>query len=204
MRKSKEKSTSISPARTGNDALPSGSSEWMGGKWLGTLKMTHQGISPSSPTYSPQKNTTTKMMTTPQEPFWCGSYPPWWEAGPPSQCSAMHLTSSPATIGVLWPKSTGTMPWTSSASRWPPKLISSNRRYKWPGWNRVSARDDSKQHGWIVKSAICNWVRQGPDTNKTELGWTWCARTTKLAMDMGIHSDRGGGVTGLGYHGHCI
>ncbi len=38
--------------------------------------------------------------------------------------------------------------------------------------------------------------------NKTKLGQTWCGRTTELTMDVGIHSDRGGGVTGLGYQGH--
>ncbi len=38
--------------------------------------------------------------------------------------------------------------------------------------------------------------------SKIELGWTWCDKTTKLAMDMGIHSDEEGGVTGLRCLGH--
>ena len=83
-KKTEEKSTSTSPARMGNDALPSGSSEWMGGKWPGIPKITHQGISPSSPTSSPPKNTTTTTTMIPWGPYQDGSYLPWWEAGPPS------------------------------------------------------------------------------------------------------------------------
>ncbi len=132
---------STCPARMGNDVLPSGSNDWTGGKWLDTLKMTHQGTSPSFPTSLPPKNIITIMTMTPWGPCWGGSYPLWWEAGPPSPRSITHSTNSPATIGVLWPKSIDTTPWMNSAKHCAPKLISSSKKYKWLGWSGASAKE---------------------------------------------------------------
>src|SRR5258708_35215978 len=114
----------------------------------------------------------------------------------------MRSTNSPATIGVLWPKLTNTGPWMNSAKHCAAKLTSLSRRSRQAEWNRALAKGGSKWHRQIDKSAICNWVRQGPKSNKTEVGWTWCGKTNGLVMDMDVHSDRGSGVTGLGRQGH--
>src|SRR5258707_5833709 len=204
IKKTKEKSTLTCPAKMGNDTPPNGSSEWMGGRWPDTLRMMHQEISHSSPTSLPPKNTTTTTTTTLWEPCQGGSCPSWWEVGPPLPQSAMCSTNSPATIGVLWPKSTNIRPWTNSAKCCVPKSTSLNRRSKWPEWNGALVKGGSKQHGQIDKSAIYDWVKQGPGLNKTGSGRTWDGRTNGLAMDMDIHSDREGGVTGLGCQDHCM
>ncbi len=199
-----ERLTSTCLARMANDALPSGSNSWMGGRWPGTPKTMHWGTSPLSLTSSPPKNTMTTMTTTLQGPYRGGSYPLWWEVGPPSLHSVKGSTNSPVTIGVLWLKSTTTEPWMNSAKCCPPKLISSNKRYKQLEWNEPSAKGDSKRHGQIDKSATYNWVKWGPRTSKTELELTWYNRITKPAMDVGVHSDRESGVTGLGCQGHSV
>src|SRR5258708_26770244 len=198
IKKTEEKSTLTCPARTGNAAPPSGSSNWMGEKWLDTPKMMQQGNSHSLPTSLPPKNTTMRMMTTLQGPCQSGSYPLWWEAGPPSPQSGVPSTNSPATIGVLWLKLIDTEPWTNSAKCCALKSTSSSRKSRQLRWSGVSAKGDSKRPGQIIRSATCDWVKQEPDKSRTVSGQTWYARTTDLTMDVGIHSDRESGVTGLG------
>src|SRR5260370_33066118 len=102
----------------GSDALPNGSNGWMEGKWLGTLRMMHQGIFPSSLTSLPQKNTM-KMMTIPQEPSQGGSYLPWWEVGPPLPQSVIRSPNCTVTMGVLPQKSTTAGPWIGSCTSCP-------------------------------------------------------------------------------------
>src|SRR5713226_5273698 len=94
-RKTGEKSTSTCPAKTGYDDPPSGSNAWMEERWPDTPRTTCRGISPSSPIYTPRKNTTTTMKTTPPGPYPHGSYPPLEEAAPLSPRSAENLTNLP-------------------------------------------------------------------------------------------------------------
>src|SRR5258708_21559948 len=160
--------------------------------------MTCQGTSPSLLTYMPPKNTTTMMTTILPGLYQGGSYPPWGGVAPPSLHSAAHLTNSPSTIGASWPRLTTTRPWTSSAKRCAARSTSLNRRSKWLEWSEVSAKGDLKPPEPTAKSAICGWVKPGCVKSKTELGQTWCTRINKLDMDVGIHSDKERGVTGLG------
>ena len=70
--------TSTSHVKTGNNAPQNGSNKWMGGRWLGILKRTPQGISPLSLTYLPPRSTTITMTMTLQALcqggfYWCWS-----------------------------------------------------------------------------------------------------------------------------------
>src|SRR5260370_41817660 len=115
----------------GSGAPPSGSNKWMGEKWPGTPRTTHQGIFPSFQTYTPPKNTTTTMMTTQPGPYQDGSYLHWEGAAPPSLPSAEHSTSLPSTTGVSWLKSIITVRYMNNASHCAARLTSLSKRYKW-------------------------------------------------------------------------
>src|SRR5260370_38978171 len=136
--------------------------------------------------------------TTLPEPYLHGSYPPSEEVAPPSLCSVKNWTNSPSTIGVSSPRLTDTEPWTSNASHCAVKLTSSSRRSRWLGWSIASAKGGSRQPEQTTRSATCNWGKWEPERSKIVFEQTWCARTTKPAMDMGIHSAEERGVTGLG------
>src|SRR5258708_1363474 len=69
-KKTREKSTKNYHAKTGCIAPLNGTNAWMGEELLGTPRMTPQGTSPSSPTYTPQRCIT---MTTTKTPL--GHYP---------------------------------------------------------------------------------------------------------------------------------
>src|SRR5216684_4929278 len=115
----------------------------------------------------------------------------------------MPLTNSPPITGGLWLRSTTTKRWTNSAKAWKCKLTSLNRRYKWPTWNRPLAKGGLRQPEQIDMSATFDSVRWGLDMSRTKSGAICSAKPIKhTAMDVGIHSDREGGVTGLGSHGH--
>src|SRR5258708_24853435 len=137
-------------------------------------------------------------MTTPPEPYQHGSYLPWEGVAPPLPRSIANSTNSPSIIGASWPRSTDTTPWMSSAKRSPVKLISLNRSSRRPEWNDASVNEGLKQPGWTVKSRTYDLGRQGPGRSRTASERTWYARTVEPAMDVGVHSDKGCGVTGLG------
>src|SRR5258708_38818335 len=182
----------------GNVTPPNGSSEWTEEKWLDTPRMTRWETSPSFPTSMPQKNITTTTTMTLPGPYQHGSYLPWGGVAPPSPRSIAHSTNSLSTTGVSWPKSTATAPWTSSASRCVARSISLSRRSKWLEWNKASAKGGSRQPEQTIKSTTCDWGKWEPGWSRTALEWTWYARIIKPAMYMGIHSNEGCGVTGLG------
>src|SRR5258707_12747518 len=139
------------------------------------------------------------MMTMTQlGPYQGGSYLPWEEVAPLLPPSDESLTNSLSTTGVSWPKSINTMQWTNSASYCAPKSISLSRRSKRLIWNEASAKGGSRQPKQTVKSTICGSDKLGPNKSRTVLGQIWCAKTAKPTMDVGIHSDKGRGVTGLG------
>src|SRR5258708_9890933 len=179
----------------GNVALLNGSSEWTEERWLDTPRTMHQGISPSSPTSMPPKNTTTTTTTTLPGPYQGGSYLPWGEVALLSLHSIMHSTSSLSTTGASWPRSTATAPWTSSVRCCAARLTSSNRRSKQLKWSSASAKGGSKPPERTAKTTTYDWVKPGPIRSKTGAEQTWYARTNKLDMDEGIHSDEEGGVT---------
>src|SRR5258708_4123717 len=188
-RKTEERLTSTYHAKMGSVVLPSGSSEWMGEKWLGTLRTTRWGISPSLPISTLRKNITTMTTTTQLGHYQGGFYPPWGGVAPPSPPSIKHSISSPSTTGVLWLRSTATALWMSSANHCVARSTSSSRRSKWLEWSRVSAKDDLKLPEPTNKSDTCGWVKLEPARSRTGLGQTWYARIDKCGMDMGVHSD---------------
>src|SRR5260370_776507 len=72
------------------------------------------------------------------------------------------------------------------------------RPTKWLKWSEVSAEEGSKRPERTVKSATCNWGRWEPRQSRTTFALTWCAKIAMPTMDVGIHSDKEHGVTGLG------
>src|SRR5713226_7937989 len=143
-KKTREKSTSTCHAKTDYDDPPNGSNAWTEERWLDTPRTTRRGTSPSSPIYTPRKNTIMTMRTTPPGPYLHGLYPLSEGAALPTLHSAENLTSSLYTIGVSWRRSTGTGPWMSSASRSAARLTFSNKSSKRPAWSGGSARGGSK------------------------------------------------------------
>ncbi len=197
-KKTGEKSTSTYRAKMGCAILPSGLSAWTEGRWLGILRMTRQGTSPSSPTSTPQKNTTMTTTMTPLGPYPHGSYPLSEGAVLLLPHSVKNSTSSPSTTGVSWPKSIGIAPWMSSVSCSAVKLTSSSRSSRWLTWNAGLTKEGLKLPGPTIKSATYDWGKQELERSKITLGQTWCTKTAKPAMDMGVHSDEERGVTDLG------
>src|SRR5258708_7226444 len=159
-----------------------------------------QGISPSSWTSMPQKNTTTTTTINPQEHSPSGSFRHWWGAAPPSPLSVALSTSSPPTTGDSWPRSIGTGRWMSSAKASRLNLTSSSRRWRRHAWNEVSAKGDLKQLRPTSTSAVSAWVKQGHDMSKTKCEEMYSARRGgDTVVDMGVHSSEERGVTGLGH-----
>ena len=83
-----------------------------------------------------------------------------------------------------------------------PKLTSSNKKWRQPKWNEVSAKGDSRQPkltGMFTASAL---AKQGHDTSKTKYKEIYFAKhDSNTVVNVGIHSDKERGVTGLGYQG---
>src|SRR5258707_7675536 len=115
-KKTEGRSTSTYHAKTGCDDPQNGSSAWTEDGSPGTPRTTLRGTSPSLPTYTPQKCTTTTTTKTPPGHYPHGSSLPLEEAGPPTPPSVASSINSPSTIGASLLKSTGTEPWTSNAS----------------------------------------------------------------------------------------
>src|SRR5713226_290905 len=147
------KKPSTCHAKMAYDVPPSGSNAWTGEESPVIPKTTPQGTSPSSPTYTPQKCTTTTTMRTLLGHYLHGSSPPLGGAGPRMLPSAVSSISSPFTTGASWPRSTATVPWMSSASRSAARSTSSNRSFRRPVSRGGLARVGWKWPRLIDKSA---------------------------------------------------
>src|SRR5260370_42508018 len=91
----------------------------------------------------------------------------------------------------------------NSAKAWEHKLTSLNRRYKWPTWNGPLAKGGLRQPERINMSTTFDLVRWGLNMSRTKSGVICSAKPIEhTAVDVGIHSDREGGVTHLRGHGH--
>src|SRR5258708_21808876 len=199
IKKTGERSTLISRAKTEQGESPSGSSDWTEEKSRGIQTTMPQGISPSSWTSMPPENTTMTTTINPREHFPSGSFRHWWGAAPPLPLSVTPSTNSPPTTGDSWPRSICTGRWTSSAKASRPNSTSSSRRWRRCAWNEVSAKGDLKRPKLISTSAASTWVKQGHDMNKTKCEETCSARCGgDTVVDVGVHSSEERGVTGLG------
>src|SRR5713226_3719112 len=197
-KRTEEKSTSTCHVKTAYDAPPSGSNEWTGEGSPVIPRTTPQGIFPSLPTYTPRKYTTTTTTKTPPGRYPHGSSLPLGGVEPPTPPSAARSTSSPFTIGVSWQRSIVTEPLTSSANPSAVKSTSSSRSFK-----RLASKGGLAKGGWrrpklIARSITCGWDRRGPARNRSVFGRILSVKTVTPAMDVGVHSDEGRGVTGLG------
>src|SRR5258708_33485010 len=183
----------------GQGESQNGLSGWTEGRWRGIQLMMPLEISPSSWTFTPQGSTTTAPMTNHQVHSPSGSSRHWWEVGPPLPLSTVPSTNSPPIIGVLWLRSIGIGRWTNNARAFRPKSTSSSKRWKLREWNETSAREDSKQPKLTSTSAVSVWAKQGRGTSRTKCGEICFIRhDDDTEVDMGIHSDKERGVTGLG------
>src|SRR5258708_8637985 len=163
IKKTGERSISTYHAKTDCAAPPNGSNAWTGGKSLATLRTTPQGTSPSSPTYTPQKCTTTMTTKIPLGHYPHGSLPPLVGAEPHSPHSIASLTNSLFITGASWQKSIDTRRWTSSVSRCVARSTSSNRTSKRPTLNRGSANESWTCPKLTAKSPTCDWDKRGPE-----------------------------------------
>ncbi len=86
-----------------------------------------------------------------------------------------------------------------------PKLTSSNKKWRQPKWNEVSAKGDSRQPkltGMFTASAL---DKREHNTNKTKCEGMYSTKhNDDTAVDVDVHSDEEHGVTSLGSPGHHL
>jgi chromodomain-containing protein len=187
-----DKSGLKSPAATGTATRLGGSGTWIKDGWPDTLTGTPRTISQLSSICMPQSTTgePTRCLMGSQDGSSLRSQGP----PPHSPHSAEDSMRSPKTIGDMWQKLIVSVPLMSSTNLRRCKSTNSSTRWRYFVSSCSSPKDSWRWVGWPNKSSTYAWGSTGPIGSMTKSAPRPYRRTS---VDVGVHSDKGSGVTGL-------